>query len=93
MRNGTLHAGPRLHHHGLEPTDYAFNAELADRGAPGGSPTPDIEDGFEPFGELMTDLDARLELEEEREMDLRRGKWGLVHLQGRQGAAPRSNPR
>jgi hypothetical protein len=34
----------------------------------------DIEDAFEPFEELMTDLDGRLELEEEREMDLRRGK-------------------
>jgi hypothetical protein len=34
----------------------------------------DIEDAFEPFEELMTDLDVRLELEEEREMDLRRGK-------------------
>lgn len=34
----------------------------------------DIEDAFEPFEELMTDLDVRIELEEQREMDLRRGK-------------------
>lgn len=34
----------------------------------------DIEDAFEPFEELMTDLDVRIELEEQREMDLRGGK-------------------
>jgi hypothetical protein len=34
----------------------------------------DIEDAFEPFEELMTDLDVRIELEEQRESDLRRGK-------------------
>jgi len=34
----------------------------------------DIEDAFEPFEELMTDLDMRIELEEQRESDLRRGK-------------------
>jgi hypothetical protein len=34
----------------------------------------DIEDAFEPFEQLMTDLDVRIELEEQREMDLRRGK-------------------
>ena len=34
----------------------------------------DIEDAFEPFEELMTDLDVRIELEDQREMDLRRGK-------------------
>ena len=34
----------------------------------------DIEDAFEPFEEQMTDLDVRIELEEQREMDLRRGK-------------------
>lgn len=34
----------------------------------------DIEDAFGPFEELMADLDVRIELEEQREMDLRRGK-------------------
>lgn len=34
----------------------------------------DIEDAFEPFEELMTDLDVRIELEEQRESDQRRGK-------------------
>ena len=34
----------------------------------------DIEDAFEPFEELMTDLDLRVSLEEQRELDLRRGK-------------------
>lgn|GEM_PF-3555042 len=34
----------------------------------------DIEDAFEPFEELMTDLGVRIDLEEQREMDLRRGK-------------------
>jgi hypothetical protein len=34
----------------------------------------DIEDVLEPFEELMTDLDVRIELEEQREMNLRHGK-------------------
>lgn len=34
----------------------------------------DIEDAFEPFEEQMTDLDMRIDVEEQREMDLRRGK-------------------
>jgi hypothetical protein len=34
----------------------------------------DIEDAFEPFEELMTDLDVRIGLEEQQEMDMRRGK-------------------
>ena len=34
----------------------------------------DIEDAFEPFEEMVTDLDVRIGLEEQREMDLQRGK-------------------
>lgn len=34
----------------------------------------DIEDAFEPFEEQMTDLDVRIDLEEQREIDRRRGK-------------------
>jgi hypothetical protein len=34
----------------------------------------DIEDAFEPFEEQLTDLDVRIDLEEQREMDRRRGK-------------------
>jgi hypothetical protein len=34
----------------------------------------DIEDAFEPFEELVTDLDVRIGLEEQREMDAQRGK-------------------
>lgn len=34
----------------------------------------DIEDAFEPFEEQLTDLDVRIDLEEQREIDRRRGK-------------------
>jgi hypothetical protein len=34
----------------------------------------DIEDAFEPFEKQMTDLDVRIDLEEQREIDRRRGK-------------------
>ena len=47
----------------------------------------DIEDAFEPFEELMTDLDVRIELEEQREMDLRRGKLLTVLRSGGTDAA------
>jgi len=38
----------------------------------------DIEDAFEPFEELMTHLDVRIELEEQRESELRRGSRGSL---------------